>query len=226
MDPLLDLTGQVGESARELALLEILGKNPREKKVVFTQYLKTLDSIASLLERRGFPFGLFSGDLSAREKDRAIQRFRDDLPILLSTESGGEGRNLQFCNTLVNFDLPWNPMRIEQRIGRLHRIGQSRDVFIFNLSVRETLEDHILDILENKINMFEMVIGEIEPLLGYLGEEREFENIIMEIWMQSRNHDEARSRFEHFGEDLIKAKTDYLDSKALDREIFGEDYEV
>ena len=226
VDPLLDLTGQVGESARELALLEILGKNPREKKVVFTQYLKTLDSIASLLERRGFPFGLFSGDLSAREKDRAIQRFRDDLPILLSTESGGEGRNLQFCNTLVNFDLPWNPMRIEQRIGRLHRIGQSRDVFIFNLSVRETLEDHILDILENKINMFEMVIGEIEPLLGYLGEEREFENIIMEIWMQSRNHDEARSRFEHFGEDLIKAKTDYLDSKALDREIFGEDYEV
>ena len=226
IDLLLDLAGRVGESAREKALLEILGKNPQEKKVVFTQYLKTLDSVASLLERRGLPFALFSGDLSAREKDRAIQRFREDLPILLSTESGGEGRNLQFCNTLINFDLPWNPMRIEQRIGRLHRIGQSRDVFIFNLSVRETMEDHILDILENKINMFEMVIGEIEPLLGYLGEEQEFEDIIMEIWMQSRNHDEARSRFEHFGQDLIKAKADYLESKALDREIFGEDYEV
>ncbi|MEX0801952.1 MAG: ATP-dependent helicase, partial [Candidatus Binatia bacterium] len=86
--------------------------------------------------------------------------------------------------------------------------------------------DHILDILENKVNMFEMVIGEIEPLLGYLGEEREFENIIMEIWMQSRNRDDARSRFERFGQDLIKAKTDYLESKTLDREIFGEDYEV
>lgn len=226
VDHLLDLTGRVGESVREKALLEILGKNPQDKKVVFTQYLKTLDSIASLLERHGFPFVVFSGDLSAREKDHAIQRFREDLPILLSTESGGEGRNLQFCNALINFDLPWNPMRIEQRIGRLHRIGQSRDVFIFNVSVRETLEDHILDILENKISMFEMVIGEIEPLLGYLGEEREFENIIMEIWMQSRSHEDAQSRFERFGQDLSKAKADYLDSQAMDRQIFGEDYEV
>jgi len=226
VDNLLSLAENVGETAREKALLEILGKNQEEKKVVFVQYLKTLDSVASLLERRGLPFALFCGDLSAREKDEAIRRFREDLPILLSTESGGEGRNLQFCNTLINFDLPWNPMRIEQRIGRLHRIGQNRDVFIFNLSVRETLEDHILHILENKINMFEMVIGEIEPLLGYLGEEREFEDIVMKIWMGSRDYEEARSRFELFGQDLVKAKADYLGSKELDREIFGEDYEV
>jgi SNF2 family DNA or RNA helicase len=226
MDRLIDLAGSVGESAREKALLEIVRKNPQEKKVVFTQYLKTLDSVASLLESRGFPFAVFRGDLPAAEKDEAIRRFRADLPILLSTESGGEGRNLQFCNTLVNLDLPWNPMRIEQRIGRLHRIGQTRDVFIFNLSVRETLEDHILHILENKINMFEMVIGEIEPLLGYLGEEREFEDIVMEIWLRSHNHEEARSRFEVLGQDLVKAKSDYLKSKELDREVFGEDYEV
>ena len=226
VDNLLNLAQRVGETARERALLEILGKNQEEKKVVFTQYLKSLGSVASLLERRGVPFALFSGDLSAREKDEAIRRFRDDLPILLSTESGGEGRNLQFCNTLINFDLPWNPMRIEQRIGRLHRIGQNRDVFIFNLSVRETLEDHILHILDNKINMFEMVVGEIEPLLGYLREEREFEDVVMEIWLRSRNHEEACSRFEVFGQDLVRAKADYLESKELDREIFGEDYEV
>jgi len=226
VDDLLNLAESVGETAREKALLEILGKNQEEKKVVFVQYLKTLDAVASLLERRGLSFAVFCGDLSAREKDETIRRFREDLPILLSTESGGEGRNLQFCNTLINFDLPWNPMRIEQRIGRLHRIGQSREVFIFNLSVRDTLEDHILHILENKINMFEMVIGEIEPLLGYLGEEREFEDIVMEIWTRSRDHEEARSRFEVFGQDLVKAKDDYLESKELDREIFGEDYEV
>jgi superfamily II DNA or RNA helicase len=223
---LLNLAENVGETAREKALCEILDKNQEEKKVVFIQYLKTLDSVTSLLERRGLPFALFSGDLSAGEKDEAIRRFREDLPILLSTESGGEGRNLQFCNTLINFDLPWNPMRIEQRIGRLHRIGQKRDVFIFNLSVRGTLEDHILQILENKINMFEMVIGEIEPLLGYLGEEKEFEDIVMDIWMRSRNHEEACSRFESFGQDLVRAKADYLESKELDREIFGEEYEV
>ena len=226
MERLLELAANVGQSAKEKALLEILDKNPGEKKVVFTQYLKTLDCISSLLERHGIPFAVFSGDLSAKEKDEAIRRFREDLPVLLSTESGGEGRNLQFCNTLVNYDLPWNPMRIEQRIGRLHRIGQTRDVFIFNLSVRETLEDQILHILENKINMFEMVIGEIEPLLGYLGDEREFEDVVTEIWLRSLNHEEARSRFEVFGQDLIKAKSDYLKSKELDREVFGEDYEV
>ncbi|MBI4522717.1 MAG: DEAD/DEAH box helicase [Deltaproteobacteria bacterium] len=226
VDRLTDLAERVGETAREKALLEILLKNPEDKKVVFTQYLKSLDAIASLLKRHGLRFAEFRGDLPAREKEEAIRQFREDLPILLSTESGGEGRNLQFCNTLVNFDLPWNPMRIEQRIGRLHRIGQTRDVFIFNLSVRDTIEDHILQILENKINMFEMVIGEIEPLLGYLGEEREFEDIVTEIWVRSQNQEEARFRFEALGEDLVKAKSTYLKSKELDREIFGEDYEV
>jgi hypothetical protein len=117
-------------------------------------------------------------------------------------------------------------MRIEQRVGRLHRIGQSRDVFIFNLSIQETIEDHILHILENKINMFEMVIGEIEPLLGYLGEEREFEEIVMEIWLGSSDQHEARSRFEALGQSLVKARSSYLGSKELDKEIFGEDYEV
>lgn len=226
LDRLINLIDAMRESSREKALLEILGKNPAEKKVIFTQYLKSLDSIAFLLKRHGLPFTVFSGALPAREKDQAIQRFREDVPILLSTESGGEGRNLQFCNTLINFDLPWNPMRIEQRIGRLHRIGQTRDVFIFNLSVQETVEDHILHILENKINMFEMVIGEIEPILGYLGEEREFEEVVMGIWLRSHDQDETRSRFEALGQGLVQAKSDYLRSKELDREIFGEDYEV
>jgi superfamily II DNA or RNA helicase len=226
LNRLLDLIDAIGESSRGKALLEILCQNPAEKKVVFTQYLKSLDWIASLLEQHGFPFAVFSGDLPAKQKDHAIQRFRDDVPILLSTESGGEGRNLQFCNTLINFDLPWNPMRIEQRIGRVHRIGQTREVFIFNLSVQETVEDHILHILENKINMFEMVIGEVEPLLGYLGEDREFEEIVMELWLSSTDQAEARSRFEDFGQSLVKAKSDYLKSKELDRAIFGEEYEV
>src|SRR4030043_1583069 len=165
--------------------MDILQRNSSEKIVIFTQFIKSIDYITNLLRRSGIPFAVFKGALSTEEKNAAIENFRNEAPILVSSESGGEGRNLQFCNTMVNFDLPWNPMRIEQRIGRLHRIGQTRDVFIFNLSVRETIEDHILDILENKINMFEMVIGEIEPLLGYLGEEREFEDVIMEIWVGS-----------------------------------------
>lgn len=225
-DPILESIAGLGETSKEKALLELLRKNPGEKTILFAQYLKSLDAIAALLEKQGFPFVTFRGDLTAWEKNDAIRRFRDEVPILLSTESGGEGRNLQFCRTLINFDLPWNPMRIEQRIGRLHRIGQTRDVFIFNLSVTGTLEDHLLEILDGKINMFEMVIGEIEPILGYLQEGKEFEEIIMEIWLRSRTQEEARSGFESLGHEMVKAKTAYQESKELDRAIFGEEYEA
>lgn len=216
----------VTETGKGKALLDIVLKNPGEKKVVFAQYLKSMDYIASLLERRGLAFACFRGDLSSREKDEAIERFKGDVPLLVSSESGGEGRNMQFCNTLINYDLPWNPMRIEQRIGRLHRIGQARDVFIFNLATRDTIEDHLIGILDSKINMFEMVIGEIEPILGHLGEDADLGEMMMDIWMASRDSEEERTGFERLGERLVEAKSRYLEAKDLDREIFGEDYEV
>jgi len=208
------------------ALLEILMKNPGEKKIVFTQYIKTLDCITGLLKRQKIPYVTFSGNMNVKQKNLAIARFRDDIPVLVSTESGGEGRNMQFCNTIINFDLPWNPMRIEQRIGRLHRIGQTRDVFIFNLSVKDTVENYIIDILDSKINMFEMVIGEIEPILGHLGEDRDFEDIIMDIWLKSKDEDTLKHDFDMLGDEMANAKDEYLKSKALDDEIFGEDYEI
>ncbi len=208
------------------ALKEILFKNPDEKKIIFTQYLKSMDYIEDLLFRHRIPYEKFSGDMSSREKDSSIARFRREVPVLVSTESGGEGRNIQFCNTIINFDLPWNPMRIEQRVGRLHRIGQTRDVFIFNLSVKETIEDYIIEILDKKINMFEMVIGEIDPILGQLGDERDFEDAVMEIWLRSGDTESLGVGFEQFGNELIRAKSQYIESKALDERIFGEDFEI
>ena len=85
-----------------------------------------------ICEEHGISHALFSGDLSRADKDAAIASFRDQARVLLSTGAGGEGRNLQFADTVINFDLPWNPMRLEQRIGRVHRIGQTHDVFVFN----------------------------------------------------------------------------------------------
>ena len=76
-------------------------------------------------------------------------------------EAGGEGINLQFCNHIINFDLPWNPMRLEQRIGRIHRLGQEKDVMIYNFAIRNTVEEHILKLLYEKIDLFEKVIGEL-----------------------------------------------------------------
>ncbi|MEW6002513.1 MAG: SNF2-related protein [Nitrospirota bacterium] len=223
---ILDAIDSLEDLCKGKALLEILMKNPYEKKVIFTQYIKSMDYITDLLWRHGIPHVIFRGDLPLREKDAAIERFREEIPVLVSTESGGEGRNLQFCNTIINFDLPWNPMRIEQRIGRLHRIGQTRDVFVFNLSVKETIEDYIIQILDNKINMFEMVIGEIEPVLGYLEEEKDFEDLIMEIWLKSTDSRSLEDGFGFLGRELVLAKQKYLKAKEIDDEILGEDYEM
>ena len=223
---IIDKINSLEDICKGKALIEILMRNQDEKKLIFTQFIKSMDYITDLLRRNGIPYVTFRGDMSLREKDIALARFKDEVPVLVSTESGGEGRNMQFCNTIINFDLPWNPMRIEQRIGRLHRIGQTRDVFIFNLSIKETIEDYIIEILDAKINMFEMVIGEIEPILGQLGEERDFEDIIMEIWLKSAEQGGLKSGFEQLGSELLDAKREYLKTKALDNKIFGEDYEI
>ncbi|MBI1871457.1 MAG: DEAD/DEAH box helicase [Chlamydiae bacterium] len=223
---ILEAISHLQDSCKGRALIELLQKKSEDKKVIFTQYLQSMNYVMDLLERCEIPYVTFRGDHSAQAKEEAITRFKNDVPVLISTESGGEGRNMQFCNTLINFDIPWNPMRIEQRIGRLHRIGQTRDVFIFNLSIKETIEDYILDILENKINLFEMVIGEIEPILGHRGEDKDFEEVIMEIWMKGAHPEHLKSGFEELGTQLINAKGEYLKSQSFVTKIFGEDYEI
>jgi len=226
IDEIVNKINCLKETAKGRFLVDLLLKNPGEKKVIFTHYLKTMDYLYSLLDKKGLSYSKFSGRMNAREKDESIGKFKNEANILVSSESGGEGRNLQFCNTIINYDLPWNPMRIEQRIGRLHRIGQARDVFIFNMSVKGTLEETIINILDEKINMFELVIGEIEPILGFLGEEKEFKEIILDLWLKSGNEQELARNFEEFGSSLLRAKQEYINSKELDRQLFAEDYEV
>ena len=120
---LLARTRAIAAGAKEAALMRLLAQNPAEKKLVFVHHRDSLTHLADRLRREGTPFASFAGDMSGPQKDAAVEAFREHVPILLCTESGGEGRNLQFCNTLVNFDIPWNPMAIEQRIGRIDRIG-------------------------------------------------------------------------------------------------------
>ena len=100
--------------------------------------------------------------MSLKQKDEAIAAFRDNVSVLLASETGGEGRNIYFANAIVNYDLPWNPMKIEQRIGRIHRIGQTQDVFIFNFCLKGSIEEYILRILHDKINMFELVVERLK----------------------------------------------------------------
>src|SRR5690606_10133300 len=136
----------------------------------------------------------FRGDDSGDDGDDRRGRDRG-VRVMVSTESGAEGRNLQFCHQLINFDLPWNPMRVEQRIGRLHRLGQTRDVTIFNLSCNETIESHLIDLLARKIRMFELVIGELDLILGNIEGSKSFEDLLRAAWEASRSHDDLAERF-------------------------------
>jgi superfamily II DNA or RNA helicase len=212
-------------SSKGVQLLQLL-KAREDKKIVFVKYLKTLEYLEGLLSSAGVPFAVFSGGITGPQKDQAIARFREEVPVLLSTETGGEGRNLQFCNTLINYDIPWNPMRLEQRIGRLHRIGQRRDVFVFNLCLAGSIEDHMMRILDDKIHMFELVVGEIDTILGNLDSERDFGSVILDLWVREADEAKRRASFERFGEEIIEARKIYEKTRALDNALFGEDYEA
>ncbi len=210
-------------NSKEQALLDLLHRNVDEKKMVFVHHRETLLRLQTLAADHGLNCVLFEGSMTGPEKDRAIEYFRGEIPLLLCTESGGEGRNLQFCNTLINFDLPWNPMAIEQRIGRIHRIGQTRDVFIFNLAMRGTLEERVLQILDEKINMFELVVGEIDAILGEMSEEQDFAELVFAAWVENTDT-ERDDAFAFLGERLAEAKKEYDDAKTLDEELFGEEF--
>jgi superfamily II DNA or RNA helicase len=205
--------------AKEAALSRLLARNSDEKKLVFMHNRDSMAHLAELLGRQNIPFVRFSGDMSGPRKDEAVETFRQRVPVLLCTESGGEGRNLQFCNTLINFDIPWNPMAIEQRIGRIDRIGQARDVFIFNLVTAGTIEDAMLRILDEKINMFELVVGEVGAILGEVDEQRQFPALVLDAWL--RETEQARAEaFSRIETDLITARRAYEEVKRLDEALF------
>jgi superfamily II DNA or RNA helicase len=222
---LLTRIGAISAGAKEAALFKLLAQNPSEKKLVFVHHRESMAHLADRLGREKIPFVQFSGDMSGPQKDAAVDAFRDRVPLLLCTESGGEGRNLQFCNTLINFDIPWNPMAIEQRIGRIDRIGQSREVFIFNLVTADTIEDAVLRILDEKINMFELVVGEVGAILGEIDEQHEFSTLVLDAWLQGT--EQARTTaFAQLENQLLAARRDYEGVKQLDEALFGNELDA
>ncbi len=181
--------------------------------VVFTQFLHTQDLLMQTLQSRGVSCVAFHGGLSGDEKEAAVRKFRNEASVLVSTESGGEGRNLQFAHIVMNYDLPWNPMRIEQRIGRVDRIGQRRSIEVHNYRVWKnsntlTLDGRILDLLHQRLDCFQTALGPLDPILGDTIEER-----IRETWLtqgeagvDAMQEDLARLRQqaeEHARDDLL-----------------------
>ena len=159
------------------ALADLDQVEPNRKVLLFSFFKRTLDYLKEKLEEAGYPCELISGDVKSNprnpeqdERGRRMRRFRDPdsgVRILLSSEVGSEGLDFQFANVMVNYDLPWNPMRVEQRIGRLDRMGQKADrIIIFNLYLPDTIEDRILRRLHVRIGIFKESIGDLETILG------------------------------------------------------------
>jgi len=123
-----------------------------DKVIVFTEYRATQEYLLKFFKERGLTAVPYRGGMNRGKKDWMMELFRKRAQVMIATEAGGEGINLQFCHHVVNFDLPWNPMRVEQRIGRVHRLGQTEDVQIFNLCTLGTIEEHIVHLLHEKIN--------------------------------------------------------------------------
>ncbi|MBT2687069.1 DEAD/DEAH box helicase [Bacillus sp. ISL-47] len=196
----------VQQNSKAQKALELIQKI-NDKVIIFTEYRATQMYLQWFLKQYGITSVPFRGGFKRGKKDWMRELFQKNAQVLIATEAGGEGINLQFCNHIINFDLPWNPMRLEQRIGRIHRLGQEKDVLIYNFATKDTVEEHVLKLLYEKINLFEKVIGDLDDILTKL----EFGNIddhLIDIFGKSSSEGEMRIKMENltsmiqFAEDM------------------------
>ena len=167
-----------------------------DKVIIFTEYRATQLYLQWFLKQHGITSVPFRGGFKRGKKDWMRELFKNHAQVLIATEAGGEGINLQFCHHIINFDLPWNPMRLEQRIGRVHRLGQTEDVHIYNFATRDTVEEHILKLLYEKISLFEKVIGQLDDILTKL-DFGKFEDHIEDIFTHSRSEGEMKIKMDN-----------------------------
>lgn len=138
---------------------ELISEDQKQKIIIFTEFVATQNFLQRVLTAKGYTVTMLNGSMSIDERNDALREFREKTSIFISTDAGGEGLNLQFSNIIINYDLPWNPMKIEQRCGRADRIGQKRDVHIYNFIVADTVENRVRQVLEEKLSVILKEIG-------------------------------------------------------------------
>lgn len=167
-EKLLNMIAQLPHHIKAKKVVELLEEIGDEKVIVFTEYRATQFYLQWYLQQYDIASVAFQGGLNKGRKQWITQLFEKQYPVMIATEAGGEGINLQFCHQIINYDLPWNPMRLEQRIGRVHRYGQQNDVQIYNFAIAHTIEEHLVSLLYNKLEIFEQVIGKLDQILSTL----------------------------------------------------------
>jgi SNF2 family DNA or RNA helicase len=204
-----------------------LEQNPKEKILIYTKHPSTLEYIQEKLK----PFKLkttgFMGGLTRNEKTEKVREFKYKSQVLICTDAGAEGLNLQFCSVLINYDLPWNPMSVEQRIGRLDRIGQKKDMQIYSLATKGTMEEYVVDLIINKMCCVGLVVGELPIILFNLGIDSEgksgknkIEERLLNAFLNSKNNIDVFSRdIKEIEKIIFDGMREYEDSKKSSSEL-------
>ena len=227
------LSRKIGDNKKAQALVSALKEQFKraeqdgwpQKAVIFTEFRRTQDYVITALEEFGLSlendiviFNGSSGDAESRKK--LVEEFRDNKKIFLTTEAGAEGLNLQFANLIINYDLPWNPQRIEQRIGRCHRYGQKLDVIVINFVNKKNVADvRVLELLDEKFNLFKSAFGASDEVLGQIESGTDIEKEIFKIYLNCRNEEEISTAFNELLEknrELVESKMDEVRKNILD----------
>ena len=194
------------------ALIQIVKKIYSEDKdakvLIYTRHPTTARYIIENLSNLGLNMTDFIGGMNRKEKLEKIKEFKTNVQIMVSTETGAEGLNFQFCSNLINYDLPWNPMAVEQRIGRLDRIGQKKDMYIYSLAKKNTMEEHVVDLIINKMCCIGLVIGELPIILFNLGLDSNGEGGLSKIEeMLLNSFIDSKNNLEKFAKDVVKIES-------------------
>lgn len=217
--------------ALEKAFVQIEKLGANQKALIFTESRRTQEFIYNLLETRGYKNKVvqfngtntdakskeiyknwleehkgtdkITGSPTADKRAALVDYFKEEATIMIATEAAAEGINLQFCSLIVNFDLPWNPQRIEQRIGRCHRYGQKHDVVVVNfLNIKNAADQRVYELLDQKFQLFDGVFGSSDEVLGAIGNGVDFEKRIAQIYNDCRTPEQIKLAFDNLQEEL------------------------
>ncbi len=207
---------------------KILSQDKNSKIIIYTKHPATLRYISGILKQKKLKIVEFQGGLTLDEKSKRIEKFSKKSQILVSTETGSEGLNFQFCNNLINYDLPWNPMAVEQRIGRMDRIGQKKDMNIYSLATKDTMEEHVVNLIINKMCCIGLVMGELPIILFNMGLDSKgesgsikFEEKLMRAFLYSKdNLTRFSTEIEKVEQEINKGIVEYSHTKTNTKELF------
>lgn len=203
------------KEAIEEGFKKIEEMNGRRKILIFTESRDTLDYLVSKIRDWGYKVNFIHGGMDLDDRIKAEKIFRDETEIMVATEAAGEGINLQFCHIMINYDIPWNPNRLEQRMGRIHRYGQQKDVYMFNLVAEDTREGMVLAKLLDKLDEIREKLGSdrVFDVIGDVFEGSKLYQLIIDAVTNARSMDDILKELD------VRPDEEYI---AKIREALGE----